>query len=255
MYLFTLLLNVIWATHPSPNKGTTLTQKDKKMKLIKTDDMARYKLNICVHGEAGTGKTRLAATTGDIDKTLIVSAEGGLLSLRDAPATATEVKTREDISAVYRWLTESDEGKGMTWVCVDSLSEIAEIVLQTELERNRDPRKAYGELGQVMTKMIRSFRDLDKHVYMSCKTERLQSETGSLLWAPSMPGNKLGQSVPFFFDEIFCLRTVTGEDGSIVRFLQTQPDGSFTAKDRSGALEFSEEPNLLNIKNKILGDK
>ncbi len=38
--------------------------------------------------------------------------------------------------------------------------------------------------------------------------KRTQDETGKILYSPSMPGNKTGQALPYFFDEVldFVLR-------------------------------------------------
>jgi len=38
-------------------------------------------------------------------------------------------------------------------------------------------------------------------VYMSAKLEKTQDEMGRVLYSPSMPGNKTGQALPYFFDE------------------------------------------------------
>ncbi len=224
------------------------------MKLIKTNDQGQYRLKICTHGEAGAGKTRLCATTGALDETVIISAEGGLLSLRDSNMTAIECTSKEDVLEAYAWICDSDEARGIQWVCLDSIAEIAEQVLTSERAKSKDPRRAYGELAITMDKLIKSFRDLDKHVYMSCKTERIQSDSG-LIWSPGLPGNKISQSIPFLFDELFCLRVHRdAESGEVKRWLQCQNDGQYLAKDRSGALDMYEAPNLAEIKKKILGE-
>jgi hypothetical protein len=226
------------------------------MKMTKTNDMGAHFLKTLVAGPAGSGKTRLCATTGAPDETIIISAEGGLLSLREHNLLAIEISTVEDVFEAYRWITESDEARGIQWVCVDSLSEIAERVLSHEKGVSKDGRRAYGEMADVMGKLIRSFRDLPgKHVYMSCKAERIQTESGALLWAPSMPGNKLSQQIPYFFDEVAFLRVHRDDEtGEIKRWLQCHPCPTYSAKDRSGALEMYEAPSLENLKLKILGE-
>ena len=226
------------------------------MKMTKTNDMGSHFLKTLVAGPARSGKTRLCATTGAPDQTVIISAEGGLLSLREHNLLAIEISTIEDVFEAYRWITESDEARGIQWVCVDSLSEIAERVLSHEKGVSKDGRRAYGEMADTMAKLIRSFRDLPgKHVYMSCKAERIQTESGALLWAPSMPGNKLSQQIPYFFDEVAFLRVHRDDEtGEIKRWLQCHPCPTYSAKDRSGALEMYEAPSLENLKLKILGE-
>ena len=50
------------------------------MQIKKTNDVTASHIKVLVHAPAGAGKTRLCATTGG--KTVILSAESGLLSYR-----------------------------------------------------------------------------------------------------------------------------------------------------------------------------
>lgn len=217
--------------------------------ITRTSDTTHQHLKVLTYGPAGSGKTRLCATAQDC---IIISAESGLLSLRGFDLPVIEVSTLAQVQEAYQFLTDSDEARNFRWVCIDSLSEIAEVVLAAEKKASKDPRKAYGELQDRMSQLIRAFRDLPKNVYMSAKVEPLRDMDGVSGWTPSMPGNKLGQSLPYFFDEVFALR-VKEVDGETRRALQTATDGVWTAKDRSGALAQFEEPNLEAIYNKIIG--
>ena len=67
-----------------------------------------------------------------------------------------------------------------------------------------------------------------------------------------MPGQKLGQALPYFFDEVLVLRAEKDADGNLARFFQTAGDYNFTAKDRSGALDL-EPADLSAIRAKIVG--
>ena len=118
----------------------------------------------------------------------------------------------------------------------------------------KDPRQAYGALQEQMTDLIRSFRDITgKNVYMSAKMEKQQDESGRILYGPSMPGNKLGQMLPYFFDEVLALRVEKDEEGIPQRALMTDSDGLWQAKDRSGRLDQWESPDLGQVIHKILG--
>jgi hypothetical protein len=101
--------------------------------------------------------------------------------------------------------------------------------------------------------MTKKFRDLDKHVVFIAKQELNKDEfTGKVSYRPSTPGQSFTSQVPYFFDEVFCMRIgKVGKDD--FRYLQTQPDIQYTAKDRSGKLEKSENPNLSAIFEKIKG--
>jgi hypothetical protein len=68
-----------------------------------------------------------------------------------------------------------------------------------------------------------------------------------------MPGTKLSQQLPFFFDEVLALRVERDAEGVMQRALMTEGDATWVAKDRSGKLLPWEEPDLANIIKKIGG--
>lgn len=210
-------------------------------------------IKVLVHGPAGSGKTVLCSTTGQ--PTVIISAEAGLLSLRAHDIPVIEVKSIEDVYEAYRFVREAAEGQQFAWVCLDSISEIGEVCLAAEKKAVKDPRQAYGALAERMAELIRAFRDLPgRNVYFSCKQERTKDEqTGSMLYYPSMPGNMLKQGIAYFFDEVFALRVERDPDNNPSRWLQTARDFNYEAKDRSGALDLFEPPDLAHIHTKIVG--
>jgi phage nucleotide-binding protein len=219
--------------------------------LKSTRDAALDGIKILVHGPAGAGKTSLCGTTGG--STLIISAESGLLSLRAFDIPVLEVKTLDQLYEAYQFVTETDKGKTFQWVCLDSISEIAEVVLNHEKKTAKDPRQAYGALAEKMTDILRAFRDLPgRNVYFACKQERTKDEqSGAMLYFPSMPGNMLKQGVGYFFDEVFALRVEKDAEGNPTRWLQTNRDYNYEAKDRSGSLDMFEPADLSAIAAKI----
>lgn len=210
-------------------------------------------VKILVYGQAGAGKTLLSATTGGTP--LIISAEAGLLSLRHTDLAVAEVQSYDDLMEVYSLLKDDHpDFKDFDWICIDSISEIAEVILNKAKKDSKDPRQAYGVLSEQMQDLVRAFRDLPRNIYMSAKMEKQQDQdTGRLLYQPSAPGAKIGQALPYFFDEVFVLRVEKNqESGEMERWLQTNPDFNYQAKDRSGALDAFELPNLQHISSKIL---
>lgn len=207
-----------------------------------------------VYGAAGAGKTSLAATFGDIP-TIVISAEAGLLSIKDADLPVIEINSIADIEEAYKFLTEAEEGKQFKAVVIDSISELAETLLAAEKVANKDGRAAYGELNTKMMEMLRAFRDLQgRHVLLISKMEKVKDEmSGSMLYAPSMPGARLGQSIPYLTDLVFAIRLEKDADGNTQRWLQCQPDFSWQAKDRSGKLSQFEPPNMREIIRKVTG--
>ena len=222
------------------------------IKLTSTKDSAAINgLKFLVHGPAGAGKTSLCATTGE--PTIIISAESGLLSLRQHDIPVVEVKDLASLYEAYDFVANAAEGQQFKWISLDSISEIGEVVLNHERKVAKDPRQAYGALAEKMTDLIRAFRDLPaRNVYFSCKQERSKDEqSGAMLYFPSMPGNMLKQGVGYFFDFVFALRVEKDADGNPTRWLQTQRDFNYEAKDRSGSLGMFEAPDLSAIASKV----
>lgn len=211
---------------------------------------ARNGVKVLVYGLAGRGKTTLCATC---PSPIILSGESGLLALARHNLPYLEVKTLADLREYHAWFKSSAEPRNnFQTICLDSISDIAEVVLAASKAKVKDGRMAYGEMIDSMHAIVREFRDLPGyHVYMSAKQERIKNEvTGLLINQPMMPGNKLGQAMPYFPDEVFQL-DVEGQGDQSYRLLRTQPDFMNDAKDRSGLLAPIEPPHLGKIFEKI----
>ena len=217
----------------------------------KTSDIHANGVKMMVYGQAGAGKTSLIPT---LPNPIVLSAEGGLLSIQDANLPYIEINSIDDLHEAYAWLVESDEAKGFQSIALDSISEIAEVVLNFEKKASKDPRQAYSAMQEQMADIIRVFRDIPgKHVFMSAKLEKSTDEMGRILYSPSMPGNKSGQALPYFFDEVLALRVEKDGEGITQRALMCDSDGLWLAKDRSGKLDAWEAPDLGEIIAKIGG--
>ena len=213
-----------------------------------TGGLSANGVKMLVYGQAGAGKTSLIKT---LPSPIVLSAEGGLLSIQDANLPYIEINSMDDLKEAYTWMGTA-EGVKYKSVALDSISEIAEVVLNNEKKIAKDPRQAYGAMQEQMADIIRAFRDLPgRHVYMSAKLEKTTDEMGRILYAPSMPGNKTGQSLPYFFDEVLALRVEKDADGNTQRAIMCDSDGLWLAKDRSGKLGAWEAPDLGELITKI----
>lgn len=218
------------------------------IQLRSTSGLAANGVKILVYGQSGAGKTTLIKT---LPKPIVLSAEGGLLSIADADVPFIEIGSIADLHEAYQWLL-TDEGQQFKSVALDSISEIGEVVLNHEKKVNKDPRAAYGAMQEQIADLIRAFRDLpNRHVLFIAKLEKTQDEMGRILYAPSMPGNKTGQSLPYFFDEVLALRVEKDAEGITQRALMCDSDGLWQAKDRSGKLSAWEAPDLGEVIAKI----
>jgi len=204
-----------------------------------------------VYGASGTGKTTLAST---LPGPIIISIESGLLSLRKHNIPVLLATTLQDFKDAYAWLTQSQDAAQFQSVMIDSVSELAEKVLEQKLLSNKDGRKAYGEMQQELVPWIKGFRDLpNKNVLMTFKEEYIKDEfTGMMKWAPSMPGKQLIKDVPYWFDELFRAHVMIDPNtGERKHYLQCQKIDANEAKDRSGVLDVWETPDMSAIFSKI----
>lgn len=237
-----------------------------KLSAIKTP-----KLNILVYAPPGHGKTHFMGTSVQSEKLLILSAESGLLSLRKLLEEA-RVKLKnpkleidffpitkfEDIEEAYLYLKNKNDAK-YTCVGMDSITEIQKVCMDKIL-REEEIEKAriqdWGTLNNRMVSMIRAFRDLDLHYIVTALagSER-DEETGSFVTKPMVQG-KLADTLAGYFDEVFYLHSVEvkGADGAPVtkRWLQTQGNAKYQAKDRSGLLPRECPANFAWVNEKIM---
>jgi phage nucleotide-binding protein len=213
-----------------------------------TKTVANNGIKMLVYGQAGAGKTSLIKT---LPAPIVLSAEAGLLSIAGADIPYIEIHNFAELEEAYNYVKNHSSEYGT--VVLDSISEIAEVVLAAEKDKAKDPRQAYGALLDTMNAMIRAFRDLPLNVYFSAKMDKIQDDTARIYYGPSSPGTKVSQALPYFFDEVFALRVEKNQEGTLERWLQTFPDGVYVAKDRSGKLQDFEKPDLGKIIQKIGG--
>lgn len=208
-------------------------------------------IKVLVYGESGVGKTVLCATA---PAPIILSAESGLLSLKKFKIPVIKITTLADLEEAYKWIVAGKNGANtFQTICLDSITEMGEVVLANAKLTVKDPRQAYGELIERITKQIKQFRDLaGKNVYMAAKMEKSKDElSGMTLFGPSMPGQKMGPAMPYLFDEVFNLRICSTPEGRKYRALITEADLQYVAKDRSSALAAMEPPDLAKVFTKI----
>lgn len=224
---------------------------------------------ILVYGAAGLGKTMLVAT---LPSPLLISAEGGDMSLRTRNLETVfgygradityhipmiEIRNVNDLMDVYRWLTSSPESNQFASIAIDSLTEVAEIVLKNAKAQVKDPRQAYNEVLEKTMETVRKFRDLSRHVLVTTHAAQIKDElTGIVKQGPSFPGQQLGPKLPHHFDFVCRIGVQKIESGpnagQYMRFLQTQPDLQNIGKSRCAALNTYEEAHLGKMIHTIL---
>jgi hypothetical protein len=220
------------------------------IQLQSTANVASQGIKCLLYGGSGTGKTPAIATAPN---PIIISAEAGLLSIRrrNPPLPFIEIHNMQQLSEAYYWCASSQEARQFFTFAVDSISEIMEVLLTDEKKKNKDPRKAYGELLDQGLAWARAFRDLPgRNVIIVAKEEFSKDETtGTMFYQPMLPGSKLGPQLPYFFDETF--QMLVGPQGQ--RAFRTARTFQHVARDRSGMLAEFEEADFTKVFRKILG--
>lgn len=223
------------------------------MKITNTKSIATRSINAVVYAPSGTGKTTLVRT---LRKPLLISAEGGTLSLAGEDIDTIEVRTMAEVNEAIQYAAEHASEYGA--LAIDSFTEIAKMKLAEEQEKNKgskDNWAPFRALNDELKAFLRYVRDLPIDVYVTALATKDKDAFGLMYWNPECPGSQLSGELTSIFDEVFVLKAIVAEDKSVSRWLQTYNDGQWVAKDRSGKLDQWEEPNLTHIFNKIRGIK
>ena len=190
-------------------------------------------VNILLYGCAGIGKTR---ALGGLPSPIILSAEGGLLSLRNESIPYIRVSSVSDLRDAYSWLSsDSVEAREYESVAMDSLSEICDVTL-VELRKRvgSEPAVLYPELRQRVLPLLSAFRSLRGKSFVATARESVrQVRRGDGVVGPAVVGNRLADDVPYIFDMV--LHYTLDEEGNRVVYTDVSCIGSI-AKDRTGVL-------------------
>lgn len=200
-----------------------------------------------IYGKSSVGKTTLCST---LDKCIVLSAENGLLSLKEFNIPYIEIKNTTDLMEAYEFLYNNSDYDS---IVVDSISEIAQQILTQEKLNTKDLRQQYMFMQDKVIKLLKAFRDIPNKNVILLAQESLENIDNKLMYNISFPGKNLHKDCLYLFDFIFRMVVFTNEEGILERFIQTVVDEESVCKDRSSSLESFEEPNLNNIFNKIKG--
>lgn len=200
-----------------------------------------------IYGLPGSGKTPLIGTA---PRPAMLATEPGMLSMRGSNVPAIEAYTVKDITEFFEWFFKSSQVSAFDTLCIDSVSQLAEIVLTNELKSVKDGRMAYGNMSRkVMDWLNQLYFFPNKHILLIAKQA---SDEG--VKRPFFPGQDLNIKVPHMFDLVGHLgvKRIPGYPGEHLA-IQTKGDFDTLCRDRSGKLDPFEVPNLSQIFSKCMG--
>lgn len=209
----------------------------------------RFGVKSLVYGGPGSGKTPIVNTAPN---PVMMVVEPGILSMKKDTIPAWEAYTPQKIDEFFKWVFNSKETSKFDTLAIDSVSQLAEIILIEELAQNKDGRMAYGKMSKrMMDYMTALYFMPNKHVYLIAKMVTID-EMGISRKRPYFPGIDLNVKIPHMFDEILYAGKFPIPGSGIHPAFRTREAFDSMARDRSGALDEYEPTNLIHIFNKIM---
>jgi len=257
------------------------------MRTTSTKNISKdHKLKLIVYGESGSGKTTLVGTIKE--PVLLISAEGGALSLDDKDINMIDIATDDEgqmiplesrvdrLGEVYSYLISDKEARSKyKWICIDSLTEVSACLLKTLDIKYPDPKMnmmKYGEFKKRLTTLIKSFRDLPYYNVMFTALTKLETDKEMNRFISIDVVGSLSRDAAAFYDGVLYLAKtptlkqtkrviVTGNDPQnseeadmLETITKAQTLISKVRAPNGGGLRAFELPDMQMIIDKIRGN-
>lgn len=231
------------------------------IKYINSDSLTHFSA-LCI-GRAGIGKTSLLHTIPQDESILVLSAESGLLCVRDlldsGQITAIEIESVSDMQEIFEAVQTPEWQAAYKWLFIDSLTEIADKYAgwcQKKMADKKDTYAMWHLYSQMVTDLVKGFRDLPHYnVILTCLEKIKTNDVNQRFISPDVPGPSFSSKLTAVFDEVFYMTLGQDNEGKECRVLYTQPGDLTPGKDRSGKLAPVEVPDLGVIRDKILNKR
>jgi len=195
-------------------------------------------INFIVYGESGVGKTSLAKQFPSED-VLVISAEDGLLSIKDHSVDYVNVKSLEDVKEVITTIVKPKH----KYIFIDSITELSQnhylylVSKYQKIAKEKDKELAvynqilWKDFGDDFSVVFKELRRLKKTVFALALEKEKENAIGQKIFMPDIYG-KTAERIIAWFDE--CFRMFIKDDKRV--FLTDKTEKSW-AKDRSDKLE------------------
>lgn len=210
---------------------------------IKTYTPEDHKVKALIYGGSGSGKTVFGGTAKNA---LFLSAENGLLSIKDKKPEYIEIKSLKDLRDAYKYLR--DEKHAYTTVVIDSITEISDVI-KCWIEKKYDRQmqiQDWGELKKELVNIFKSFRDLPLHVIIIAQDDRIVDAEQIHRIVPSLDGKGAVAALPYHMDIVGYTRVDKGGYK-----IETMSHPKYVTKDRSGLIGNDCPPDFEEWKNRV----
>jgi hypothetical protein len=186
--------------------------------ITSTKDMALDYAKVVLYGPPGSGKTTAAATW---PKPLFLSAESGLLSIRDKAIDVWTIDKWEDLEGAFAYLKH--EKHEYLSVVIDSLTEVQKKLNEYIVRAFPNVKRGYTDLVSEsdwganidkMRKLCRAFRDLPMNVVFITLNQDKEID-GENVTRPALSGKTLPDELCGWVDTvIYCPGPQKDEEGN-----------------------------------------
>lgn len=209
-----------------------------------------YGVKMLAYGPPGEGKTPLINTA---PRPVVAMIEPGFASMRTSSVPTWDATTPERCDEFFKWVFGSAEVKNFDTICIDSVSQMAEMYLKWAKTKSRDGRAVYGIMAEkVMEQMDGIFAMKNKHAYLVCK-QSFKDGGETTFMRPYFPGQELDVRIPHLFDIVahIAKANVPGMNTPVtaIRCVGTP---NIRARNRFGTLNEFEPPDLSALFNKAM---
>jgi len=165
-----------------------------------------------------------------------------------------EAFTPAALTEALDWL-ESPAADAYETVVMDSLTEASKLALSSHEAKTKHGMKAYGAQAKDITKIMRRFLAIKKHVVCLMQAGELRETRGSgddaiqiIYTVPALEGRQLKLDFPHMFGEVYQAQTRLNDAGKLEYYLQTRADDPKSyEKSRRGVLQDQEVPHIGQI--------
>jgi hypothetical protein len=205
-------------------------------KITSTKNMALDYAKVVLYGPPGSGKTTAATTWPE---PLFLSAESGLLSVRDKNIDVWTIDQWEDLEEAFTFLRQGEHKYKS--VVIDSLTEVQKKLNEYIVRKFPTVKRGYDDLASEsdwganidkMRKLCRAFRDLPMNVVFIALSQDVQVD-GENVTRPALSGKTLPDELCGWVDAvIYCPGPQKNDEGQQQYLGQTVPARGRRAKIR-----------------------